>query len=317
MRRVWESRSFREIYDANTTPFEPGRGLRVQTFCRSISYRNWKNGTDLPRPAVIAFLILSGRQRLARRDGSRRELGPGYFSLLDLRNVDADFITLSEKLDRYFILLEPDPALLGLLGQMFPDGLPAFQAKFPERLRLCFEEIHSQITRSDADDAQIGGAAYRLLHEAMTQRPAVTLPESLLLARRCIDARFHEVRLSREDVARAACVSVSTLAALFRTRLGSTIAKEIRSRRMEKVRQLLTFSNKPVSEIAAECGFSYAYYLSREFRALHDMPPLAYRRLSRRQSGSRPAGSGEALSPPSPAPLPVQSPYGDDHAATV
>lgn len=285
MRRVWESRGFREIYDVNTTPSEPVSGLRVQTFCRSISYRNWKNGTDLPRPAVIAFLILSGRQRLVRRDGACRELGPGYFSLIDLRSVDADFITVSEKLERYFILLEPVPALLGLLSQLFPDGFPAFQAKFPERLRLCFEEIHSQITRSDADDAQIGGAAYRLLHEAMTQRPSVTLPESLLLARRCIDARFHEVRLSREDVARAACVSVSTLAALFRTHLGSTIAKEIRSRRMEKVRQLLTFSNKPVSEIAAECGFSYAYYLSREFRALHDMPPLAYRRFSRSRAG--------------------------------
>jgi len=284
MRRVWESHGFREIYDVNTTPFEPGCGLRVQTFCRSTSYRNWKNGTDLPRPAVIAFLILSGRQRLARRDGSCRELGPGYFSLIDLRSVDADFITLSEKLERYFILLEPGPVLLGLVGQMFPGGLPAFQAKFPDRLRLCFEEIRREITRPDADDAGIGGAAYRLLHEAMTQRPALTLPEPLLLARRCIDARFPDVRLSREDVARASCVSVSTLAALFRTRLGSTIGSEIRSRRMEKVRQLLTFSNKPVSEIAAECGFSYAYYLSREFRAVHGMTPLAYRRLSRRQS---------------------------------
>ncbi|MBQ9501275.1 MAG: helix-turn-helix transcriptional regulator [Lentisphaeria bacterium] len=283
MQRVWESHQFREIYDANTTPFETDSPvIRVQTFCHSTSYRNWKSRNDLPSPGIIAFLILSGRQKRVRRAGGREEIGPGFFAMFDLRTLDSDFIAASEKVERYFILLDPNPLLRGLLGQMFPDGLPAFQAGQPERIRHCFEKIRDEITRPDAEDARIGGAAYTLLHEAMTQRPAEPLPEALLLAKRCIDDRFHECRLARADVARAARVSVSTLAALFRRHLNTTIWGEIRDRRMAKARQLLTFSNKPVSEIASECGFSYAYYLTREFRASCGMTPLAYRRASRK-----------------------------------
>ena len=283
MQRVWESHQFREIYDANTTPFEAdGPVIRVQTFCRSISYRNWKNRNDLPSPGIIAFLILSGRQKRVCAGDAPEEIGPGYFALFDLRKLDSDFIAVSEKVERYFILLEPNPLLRELLGRMFPDGLPAFQAGQPERIKRRFEEIRSRIVRSDADDAEIGGAAYALLHEVMTQRPAVTLPEPLLLAKHCIDNRFHECCLSRADIARASRVSISTLAALFRRHLGTTIWSEIRDRRMAKARQLLTFSNKPVSEIAAECGFSYAYYLTREFRASCGLTPLAYRRVSRK-----------------------------------
>lgn len=283
MQRVWESHQFREVYDANTTSFETESPvIRVQTFCRSTSYRSWKSRNDPPRPGLIAFLILSGRFSRMRRGNAAEEIGPGYFALLDLRTLDSDFVTVSEKAERYFILLEPNPLLRGLLEQMFPDGLPAFLAGQPERIERCFEEIRDEIIRPDALDAKIGGAAYTLLHEVMTQRPAVTLPEPLRLARRCIDDRFHECRLSRTEIARASRVSVSTLAALFRRHLGTTVWSEIRDRRMAKARQLLTFSNKPVSEIASECGFSYAYYLTREFRASCGMTPLAYRRISRK-----------------------------------
>ena len=108
MQRVWESRQFREIYDANTTPFEADDPvIRVQTFCRSISYRNWKNRNDLSSPGIIAFLILSGRQRRVRAGDAPEEIGPGYVALFDLRKLDSDFIAASEKVERYFILLEP------------------------------------------------------------------------------------------------------------------------------------------------------------------------------------------------------------------
>lgn len=289
MQHIWESSQFREIYDVNTTPFEAKRStLRVQTFCRSTSYWNWKNRIDVPQPGIIAFLILSGRQRLVRRGEPPQEIGPGYFSLLDLKAVDADFIAESEKVERLFILLEPNPLLRELLDLMFRGKLPSFHAGQPEKLRQCFEEIRRQIIRPDADDALIGGAAYALLHEVLCQRPSVTLPEPLLRARAYIGRRFCDPRLSRGDVARAAHVSVSTLAALFRLHLGKSVGDEIRDRRMAKVRQLLTFSNKPVSEIASECGFTYSYYLAREFRKAFGSTPLAFRRLTRNPPSQKP-----------------------------
>ena len=287
MQKIWETSQFKEVYDANTTSFELGTtGLRVQTFCHSLVYRGWRHSADLHRPNIIVFMILSGEQRLIRQDGSSEMVRDGYFSIINLNTIDVDFLTLSPCAERYFILLEINPLLQNILQEMFHGGLPAFHAANPPRLQKCFENIRKEITSSEADDSKIGGAAYTLLHEAMKQLPGNPLPQPLLIALNYIDNHFQEVHLSREEIAAAARVSVSTLAALFRKHLQTTIWHTIEQKRMDNVRQLLTFSNKSISEIASACGFSYAYYLTREFRRRYNMTPSVYRQVSRRSSGT-------------------------------
>ena len=285
MQKIWETSQFKEVYDTNTTSFELGSpGLRVQTFCHSFVYRGWRHSADLHRPNIIAFMILSGEQKLIRQDGSSEMVHDGYFSIINLNTIDVDFLTLSPCVERYFILLEINPLLQYTLKEMFPQGLPAFHAANPERLRKCFENIRQEITSREADDCRIGGAAYSLFHEAMKQLPTDPLPQPLMTALNYIDNHFHKIHLSREEIAAAARVSVSTLAGLFRKHLQSTIWRTIEQKRMDNVRQLLTFSNKSISEIAAACGFSYAYYLTREFRSRFNMTPSVYRKVSRRSN---------------------------------
>ena len=152
----------------------------------------------------------------------------------------------------------------------------------PLKLQKCFENIRDELMKKNADDSRIGAAAYRLLHEAMIQLPENPLPEPLTLARNFIDNHFQDVHLmTREQIAKAACVSVSTLSSLFREYLDSTIWQTICSKRMESVKQLLTYSNKSIGEISQECGFSYPYYLAREFKKQFGMTPLEYRKHSR------------------------------------
>ena len=115
----------------------------------------------------------------------------------------------------------------------------------------------------------------------MTQPPADQLSRPLLLAKNYIDTNFQRAHLSREEIARHACVSISTLSSLFRKHLDTTIWQYISDKRMENVKQLLTYSNKPINEIAALCGFSYAYYLTRKFKSRFGMTPFQYRRTSR------------------------------------
>ena len=283
MKSVWETPQFTEVYHVNTTPYGVGDpGLRVQTFCHSISYRNWKHAIDPVRPNMIALLILSGNQQIIHADGEQENIRPGYFSIVNLSSMESDVITISPMAERYFVLFEKNQLLQNLLKEMFPGGLPSFHAPEPERLKKCFEDIRREIIRRNTADARIGGAAYRLLHEAMTQLPYDPLPTPLILAKNYIDNHFHEVHLCREQIAAAACVSISTLAALFRKHLNTTIWQCICDKRMENVKQLLTFSNKSIAQIALECGFSYSYYLTREFRSQFDMTPGEYRRQSRR-----------------------------------
>ena len=284
MPSIWESSSFREVYDVNTTHFELGTPtLRVQTFCHSVSYQNWRSGTNFKRPNIIAFMILSGKQQLIRQNGSGEIVRDGYFSMIDLNLIDADFLTLSPQAERYFILFEINPLLTLLLKEMFPAGLPSFYPANPQKLKQCFEKIRREITSPNASDSLIGGAAYSLLHEIMRQLPTTQLPQPLRLAKSYIDNNFHKTDLSREEIARHACVSVSTLGTLFRKHLNVTVWQTICNKRMDNVKQLLTFSNNPINEIASLCGFSYSYYLTREFRKLFNTTPLQYRRTSRRE----------------------------------
>lgn len=284
MQNIWESNLFHETYDVNITPFKQGtNSLRVQTFCHSSTRYGWKNDSNSQRPNIIAFLILSGNQQMIFKDGTKIKISPGFFSIINLNNIDRDFLTISDTVERYFILLEVNSLTLNMLDEMFPSKLPAFQAAAPGKLKKCFEDIRDSITSNDADDSMISSYAYRLLHEAMNQLPASPLPESLLAALKYIDNHFQNQNLSRQDVAHAACVSISTLGNLFRKHLNSTIHDTISFKRMEKVRQLLKFSNKPIAEIAAECGFSYSYYLTREFQKKFSMTPSQYRNQNRLQ----------------------------------
>lgn len=282
MQKIWESSNFKEIYNVNTTPFESGfPTLRVQTFCHSVSYQNWKNGNGFSRPNIIAFLILSGNQQIIHSDGTKEKVGEGYFSMLNLNTIDVDFLTTGKKTERYFILFEINPLLSAILKEMFPAGLPSFNSPAPEKLKKLFENIRDAITENSAEDSRIGGAAYSLLHEVMTQLPANPLPVPLQLACSYIDNNFHRTHLSREEIARHSCVSISTLAAIFRKHLTTTIWQYISNKRMENVKQLLTYSNKPINEIAVLCGFSYSYYLTREFKSRFGITPFQYRRTSR------------------------------------
>lgn len=284
MQNIWESNLFHETYDVNTTPFKQGtNALRVQTFCRSITRKGWKNDSSSQRQNIIAFLILSGNQQMIFEDGSKVKIHPGFFSIINLNAIDRDFLTISDIVDRYFILLEVNSLTLNMLNGMFPAGLPSFQSANPEKLQRCFENIRQNIISPTADDSLISSYAYMLLHEAMSQLPTSPLPDKLLAALNHIDNHFQEVNLSREDVAKAACVSISTLGNLFRKHLNTTICDTISQKRMDKVKQLLKFSNKPIAEIAIECGFSYSYYLTREFQKKFSLTPFQYRKQNRLQ----------------------------------
>ena len=283
MQKVWESSQFKEIYHVNTTHYEPGTpSLRIQSFCHSVSYRPWIGKSDIPRSNIIVSMILSGEQKVTRMDGSEKIESKGYFTILDLSAPGQKFETISPSAERYFVLYEVNTLLKTLLKEMFPGGLPSFYAVDPEKFKQCFELIRDELSNNRADDSRIGAYAYQLLHEAMIQFPEDPLPKPVLIAKNFIDSNFRDPKLmTRKEIAKAACVSISTLTNLFHQHLKTTIWQAICDKRMENVKQLLTYSNSSVEEIARECGFNYAYYLAREFKKQFGMTPLEYRKQSR------------------------------------
>ncbi len=148
------------------------------------------------------------------------------------------------------------------------------------------------------DAQQIGFRAAHLLADLMAGEPPsdarLDIPPLGMKTRQSTDVtaiadpvvaaalRFIRENASRgiavEDVLNHVSVSRSVLQRLFRKHLGRTILEAIVSVRMQRVKQLLTETDLPLSAIAKRGGFAYVEYLSAVFRRDTGLTMSAYRR---------------------------------------
>lgn len=73
--------------------------------------------------------------------------------------------------------------------------------------------------------------------------------------------------------------SYSSLSTLFSKMEGRTIEKFAIQQRIERVKELLVYGQKSVSEIAWELGYSSAQYLSNQFKSETGLTPSSFRKL--------------------------------------
>ena len=84
--------------------------------------------------------------------------------------------------------------------------------------------------------------------------------------------------LSLSTLAGLLKVTPSYLSALFHRETGRTLAEHITDSRMKAALQLLRSSRLQVQTIAQLCGFADPNYFARQFKRMHGMTPLAYRK---------------------------------------
>ncbi len=84
--------------------------------------------------------------------------------------------------------------------------------------------------------------------------------------------------LSRHDLARHVAMSSDYLTYCFRQELGMTPIAYLNRYRVTQAKLLLDQSDKNITEIALDVGFSDSGYFSRVFRKEAGMSPDAYRR---------------------------------------
>jgi AraC-like DNA-binding protein len=83
--------------------------------------------------------------------------------------------------------------------------------------------------------------------------------------------------LSIEDLANLCNLSVSTFNRTFQTLFNDTPANYIKTKRLERARELLTISTLTASEIAFQTCFKDVAHFSRSFKAAFRCSPSAYR----------------------------------------
>jgi AraC family transcriptional regulator len=83
------------------------------------------------------------------------------------------------------------------------------------------------------------------------------------------------------DLAASIRLSPSYFHQAFRRSTGVSPYAYIIHRRMARVQELLLSTSRPVSQIALECGLADQPHLTRQFRSVFGMSPVAWRRAQR------------------------------------
>jgi AraC family transcriptional regulator len=95
-----------------------------------------------------------------------------------------------------------------------------------------------------------------------------------------IESRLAEP-ISVSELAALARLSVNHFGKAFHVSVGEPPTRYIRHRRVERAKWLLLCSQKSLSEIAGDCGFSDQPHMTRVFRALTGTSPARWRQMCR------------------------------------
>lgn len=85
-------------------------------------------------------------------------------------------------------------------------------------------------------------------------------------------------KITVSQIAHSVNMSTSHFARLFKLETGETPLAYLQAVRLERVKKLLVSSNKTITEIALENGFSSSAYLSTSFMKKYDMTPSTYQK---------------------------------------
>ena len=92
----------------------------------------------------------------------------------------------------------------------------------------------------------------------------------------------HETRLS-VYLSDKLNMNYNSISELFRQIEGITVEHYVISKRLEKVKELIVYTNKSLTEIASITGFSSINHLSRQFKQLTGLTPTHFKRIRTRK----------------------------------
>lgn len=103
------------------------------------------------------------------------------------------------------------------------------------------------------------------------------LSPKMQLVSQYVRDRYAQPNLTIGRIAEAADLSPNYLCTLFKKETGMTLNQYIQQLRMERVHEMLLYTDAPLYRIAQETGFSDANYLSNVFKRIHHVSPTQYR----------------------------------------
>lgn len=124
-----------------------------------------------------------------------------------------------------------------------------------------------RISEAEADDEPL-------------QRKIYISPYKLRLIDRHIEERIGQ-RISAKDLARIANFSVFHLCRVMKLETGFSPHQYIMRHRIERAKSVLVTTDKPLVDVALDCGFANQSHFTTAFRKTAGCPPAQFRRANR------------------------------------
>lgn len=263
---------------------------------------------DLLARAVEANLtnaaLLELRRHEARRESARAEAihavkDHNYSSIRDIYLVEEPALMAAVKHgDR--------PAAREIINRILV-GIYFRGRERPDLLKSFLMELVMTMSRTaveaGADPAEVLGTNYSSFTElarleseeevtawlvAMLERLLDAIhthhryPLSVLLAEALKYMQDHAAEdLSRDDVARIACLSPTHFSRVAKQTFGQSFTELLQRIRVEKAREMLDLTERSLVAIATDCGFSDQSYFTKIFQKIIGQTPGEYRRQRR------------------------------------
>jgi len=120
----------------------------------------------------------------------------------------------------------------------------------------------------------------RFSKQAPFERKNKPEKEEIKMAKEYIHRNFMKDTLSRGEVARQLNLSAIYFGILFRKEVGDNFSNYLAKCRIEKAKELLQNTQKNISDIGFEVGFSEKAYFSRVFRKIAGISPKDFRQAT-------------------------------------
>jgi two-component system response regulator YesN len=118
--------------------------------------------------------------------------------------------------------------------------------------------------------------AFRELSQTLAQ--STPLSPIVKRARQVILYRYTDKALTLEQIAEEIPVSPVYLSRMIKQELNTTFSSLVTQMRIQKAVQLLTSTDKPILEIAEQCGYDTQHYFSTAFKKVIGVSPNQYRK---------------------------------------
>ena len=252
-----------EFFRKMVVHWKEENSLKIQ-FVLSSEMNYKRNGTSIVlEPSSYNLVWAPGRETIAHfSKGKVYRLFNAYFSLELVQRLIPAFLDLqhteNEK-QSFWIEPEINKAVYGMLQSPYEGSVQEFF--FENKVR---EILFATLLKGT-----------RKFHPDLTEHDlsAIYAADQLILSN--LDKHY-----TISQIARKVGINESKLKTGFKKVIGMTLYERLHTERMEKARELLLHSDKPIKAIHEEIGFEHLTNFITSFRKHFGVPPAALRRKS-------------------------------------